>query len=119
MSTSPNNYISSFVSLYVMGYSFLKLETPRLGWVVNYWKKSFCSDPTIKQQHRGAFSMSIKRDHDGVLNHDHDSKNGINGHILMDGIQEPPFKKLKIAIETLPERKVEFYGDDGGENYEE
>jgi hypothetical protein len=63
--------------------------------------------------------MSIKREHNGVLNHDHDSKNGVNGHDQMDGIQEPPFKKLKIAIETLPERKVESYGDDGGENYEE
>lgn len=63
--------------------------------------------------------MSVKREHNGVLNHDHDSKNGVNGYDQMDGIQEPPFKKLKIAIETLPERKVEFYGDDGGENYEE
>ena len=56
--------------------------------------------------------MSVKREHNGVLNHDHDSKNGVNGHDQVDGIQEPPFKKLKIAIETLPERKVEFYGDD-------
>jgi hypothetical protein len=64
--------------------------------------------------------MSIKREHDGVLNHDHESKAVLNGHDQnSDGIQEPPFKKLKLTIETLPERSVAYYADDGTENYEE